>query len=74
MSKRILIIVAVCIAALIGSQALRAGQSKQNCENVKSLRDAMTNVIVLADELTPPSPKSDEFYADARAELGKVTC
>lgn len=68
------IVVVLCVVGFIGSLVVRGGQAQKNCDNVATLRDAMRNIIILADELSPPSDKADKFYADALAELRKVDC
>lgn len=69
-----IVVCALCVALFVGSQVIRVGTAKQNCSNVTTLRDAVSHVLTLADQQTPPGASADEFYANAQAELRKVKC
>ncbi len=74
MNRKTIVILAACVLALVGSFLLRGQASRQNCDNVITLRDAMANIITLADKQTPPGAQADKFYSEAQAELKGVTC
>lgn len=69
-----MIILALCLALLVGSNLIRTNAAKQNCQNVTTLRDAFDNVLTLADKQTPPGAQADRFYKQSHKELRSVTC